>query len=264
MVSVIIPMYNAQDSIIRCLESVIKQTYQGSMEIIVVNDGSKDKSPQMVAHFAQNHLDYTIQLINQENGGVSKARNTGLRAAKGDFIALLDSDDEWFENKLDVQMPFLKDSNNNIDFVASNRNNEKTTFPYRVIENKYAEINLKKLLFKIVGQTSTAIFKKKIIENTGLFDENQKYSEDANYWLRISLKNKMILLSESLVFTGGGKPSVGHSGLSSNVEGMERGVQKNLLEMYTNKHINIFEYIFYFIFSKLKYIKRIIILRTRK
>ena len=264
MVSVIIPMYNAQNSIIKCLESVIKQTYQGAIEIIVVNDGSKDQSPQMVTDFAQKHSDFTIQLINQENGGVSKARNTGLRVAKGDFIALLDSDDEWLENKLEIQIDYLKDIKLKVDFVASNRNDEKTSFPYEIIDNKYAVITLKKLLFKIVGQTSTAIFKKKIIENTGLFDENQKYSEDANYWLRISLKNKMILLTESLVFTGGGKPSVGHSGLSSNVQGMERGVQKNLLEMYTNNHINIFYYIFYFIFAKLKYVKRIIMLRIRK
>ena len=257
-------MYNAQDSIIRCLESVLKQSYQGAMEIIVVNDGSIDQSPQMVVDFAKKHADYSIQLINQENGGVSKARNTGLRAAKGDFIALLDSDDEWFKNKLEIQIAYLRDTKLNVDFVASNRNDEKTTFPYRIINDEYAVITLKKLLFKIVGQTSTAIFKNEIIQNTGFFDENQKYSEDANYWLRISLNNKMILLSESLAITGGGKPSVGYSGLSSNVEGMERGVQKNLLEMYSNKHINIFEFIFYFNFAKLKYVKRMIMLRNRK
>ena len=121
-------MYNAQNSIIKCLESVIKQTYQGAIEIIVVNDGSKDQSPQMVTDFAQKHSDFTIQLINQENGGVSKARNTGLRVAKGDFIALLDSDDEWLENKLEIQIDYLKDIKLKVDFVASNRNDEKTAW----------------------------------------------------------------------------------------------------------------------------------------
>ena len=112
-------MYNAQNSIIKCLESVIKQTYQGAIEIIVVNDGSKDQSPQMVTDFAQKHSDFTIQLINQENGGVSKARNTGLRVAKGDFIALLDSDDEWLENKLEIQIDYLKDIKLKVDIRQS-------------------------------------------------------------------------------------------------------------------------------------------------
>lgn len=265
MVSVIIPMYNAESTIETCIDSVLKQTYKGKVEIIVVNDGSTDNSQVIVEELIRkNNSNINIQLINKENGGVSKARNTGLRIATGDYLALLDSDDEWFENKLEIQIPFLKDSNRNIDFIASNRNNEKTTFPYKIIHNKYAEITLKKLLFKIVGQTSTAIFKNKILINTGYFDENQKYSEDANYWLRISLKNRMVLLSESLVITGAGKPSVGFSGLSSNVEAMEKGVQKNIKEMFTNHHINIFEYVFFVIFSRVKYLKRILNLKIKK
>lgn len=263
MVSVIIPMYNAQDSIIRCLESVVKQTYEGIVEIIVVNDGSTDNSPNMVREFIQQHPMVIIQLLDQQNGGVSKARNRGLKIAQGDFIALLDADDEWYKNKLEIQMPFLLDEAQKIDFIACNRNNEKITFPYRVINNKYAVITLRKLLFKIIGQTSTAVFKKKILENTGYFDENQKYSEDANYWLRISLNNNMIILTDNLVLTGGGKPSVGFSGLSSNIKEMEAGVQKNILEMYKYNYINILEYAFFLFFSKVKYIKRMLILKCK-
>lgn len=265
MVSVIIPMFNAENTIKSCIDSVLKQTFKGKVEIIVVNDGSTDKSQVIVEELMRrNNSNINIQLINKENGGVSKARNTGLRISKGDYIALLDSDDEWLENKLDIQIPFLKDSSRNIDFIASNRNNEKTTFPYKIKDDQYAEITLKKLLFKIVGQTSTAIFKNKILKNTGYFDENQKYSEDANYWLRISIKNRMVLLSESLVITGGGKPAVGFSGLSSNVEAMEKGVQKNIKEMFISHHINIFEYVFFVIFSRVKYLKRILTLKIKK
>jgi len=171
---------------------------------------------------------------------------------------LLDSDDLWLENKLKIQMPYLLDTINEVDFVACNRNNERISFPYNVINKTYAIITLKKLLFKVVGQTSTAIFKVKILKNTGFFDENQKYSEDANFWMKISLKNKMIILEKSLVITGGGKPSVGFSGLSSNIKGMEEGATKNIKEMYNLGYINFFEFQLVRFFGKIKYYIRII------
>ncbi|MFH4233663.1 glycosyltransferase family 2 protein, partial [Acinetobacter baumannii] len=87
-----------------------------------------------------------------------------------------------------------------------------------LIENRYANISLKKLLFKVVGQTSTALFKRHILENTGFFDENQRYSEDANYWMRIAKNNKMIILNETLVETDN---DYGQNGLSSNLAQME-------------------------------------------
>ena len=107
-----------------------------------------------------------------------------MKIAQGDYIALLDSDDEWLPEKTEKQMKFLE--NQNIDFITSLWNNENITFPYKLHPpNKLVKITLKKLLFQITRQTSTAIFKRKIFENTGFFDENQNYSEDANYWMRI-------------------------------------------------------------------------------
>lgn len=197
-----------------------------------------------------------IQLINQENGGVSKARNTGLKIAKGDYIALLDSDDEWLPEKTDRQMKYLQNPDFGVDFITSLWNDEKVSFPYAIGGNGLVAINLNKLLFKVTGQTSTAIFKKKILGNTGFFDERQRYSEDANFWMRISENNSMFLLPEKLVIAGNGKKSFGFSGLSANLKEMEKGIQKNISEMYQNKRINLLGYIFYFVFSKLKYIVR--------
>jgi len=248
-------MYNAEDTIKKCINSVLNQTYSGQLEIIVVNDGSIDNSEKIVDELInENTSNVVIKIINKKNGGVSSARNIGLKAAEGDFIALLDSDDEWLCTKLEVQMPYLMDKG--FDFVAACRNNEKIGFPYRIIQNKYAEIKLKKLLIKVVGQTSTAIFKRKILFNTGNFDENQKYSEDANYWMRISLKNKMIILNQNLVITGGGKPAVGFSGLSANIEEMEKGVHKNIREMYNLGELNFLEFQLIKFFSKIKYFRR--------
>ena len=252
MISVIIPVYNAEKSIEKSLISIKNQTWEGVFEIILVNDGSSDRSKTIIENYQQNHQDQNIILINQENRGVSKARNAAMKIAQGDYIALLDSDDEWLPEKTEKQMKFLE--NQNIDFITSLWNNENITFPYKLQpENKLVRITLKKLLFKITGQTSTAIFKRKIFENTGFFDENQNYSEDANYWMRISEKNQMYILPEKLVIAGNGKKSFGFSGLSANLKEMEKGIQKNIWEMYQTKRINFPEYLFYFVISKLKF-----------
>jgi glycosyltransferase involved in cell wall biosynthesis len=258
--SVIIPVYNSRETIEKCIFSVLDQTYSGEIEIIAVNDGSTDESLLLLNKIKSNIKDprFSFIIIDQKNGGVSKARNAGLKKATGELIAFLDSDDEWFENKTLIQMHYFADEKCNWDFVACCRNNEKISFPYKIISGKFAIITLRKLLFKVVGQTSTAIFRRKILENTGYFDENQKYSEDANYWMRISLKNKMIILKDDLVLTGGGKPAAGFSGLSANLIEMEKGVQKNIDEIYKSKNLNFFEYSFFKLFSKIKYYKRII------
>jgi hypothetical protein len=145
-----------------------------------------------------------------------------------------------------------------IDFLASFRNNENIGFPYQYDHQNLTEITLRKFLIRNIGQTSTVIFRRKVLENTGYFDEHQRFGEDANYWLRISENNKMFVLGESLVITGSGKKSFGESGLSGNLLAMEKGFQKNLKEMLQRKRISAIEYFFFYLFLKLKYIIRII------
>lgn len=251
MISVIIPMYNSKNTIIRALDSVKKQTLRCEYEVLVINDGSKDDSQSIVEQYIQENPDFNVILINQENGGVSKARNTGLRLAKGDFIAFLDSDDYWLINKIEEQVPLFEEDG--VDFVCCLRNKDSVKFPY-YLDNGKATITTKKLLLRVVGQTSTAIFKKKILLNTGYFDENQKYSEDANFWLRISLNNKMIILNKVLVKTDN---DYGQLGLSSNLKEMEKGVHKNLKEMLDKKVINILEYLALKAFYVCKYLRRV-------
>lgn len=254
-ISVVIPMYNASSTIVRALDSIKNQTYKCNYQILVVNDGSKDNSKNIVEGYIANNPEMDITLINQENGGVSKARNTGLKNATGDYIALLDSDDAWKEHKIERQIKIFQD-HKDVDFVAALRNNERISFPYKkkvLKEYNFAEITLRKLLLKVVGQTSTALFKRKVLLNIGYFDENQKYSEDANYWMRISQSNKMVILGEVLVLTDN---DYGETGLSSDILAMEQGVTKNIKEMYSVKAINLLEYRFFMLFSKLKYFLR--------
>lgn len=253
MISVIIPVYNAEKSIEKSLKSIKNQTWKGGFEIIIINDGSTDGSRSIIENYHLQNPHQNIVLINKENGGVSNARNAGLKRAKGEFIALLDSDDEWLPEKTARQMNILQNANVDVDFLATKRVGQQLLYPYKVNAENLAEITFRKLMFRNEAQPSTVIFSRKILENTGLFDSAQKYGEDLNYWLRISFKNSMYILNEELVLADSGKRSFGVSGLSANLKEMEKGFQKNLREMYGLKKIGLSEYILYFVFYKLKY-----------
>lgn len=262
MISVIIPMYNAQSTILPCLDSVIHQTYKGKMEIIVVNDGSKDESKLIVEQYINEHKDFTIQLIDKPNGGVSSARNAGLRNAKGEYMALLDSDDEWLANKIERQIEIFE-SNSLIDFLGTNRNGEVlTTIGLKKI-TLLTKFTSKLLLIKFVFQPSTVIFKSKIVSDIGYFDETQKYAEEGNYFIRIANTYNCYLLNESWVLAGGGKFHYGHSGLSGNLKEMEKGELKNLKYAFKNGMINFIEYPILVVFSLMKYFRRLMIVKLR-
>ena len=151
MISVIIPVYNSEKTIEKSLISIKNQTWSGDFEILIVNDGSTDKSAEIIQNYQQKNPEQNITLIHQENVGVSRARNAALKIAKGDFIAFLDSDDEWLPQKTERQVQFLKDENLQIDFLTSLWNEKKVSFPYSVNNHNLVEINLKKLFLKITG-----------------------------------------------------------------------------------------------------------------
>ena len=117
-ISVVIPMYNAENTIVTALDSIKNQTYKCNYQILVINDGSNDNSKKKVEEYILENPKMNITLVNQANSGVSKARNEGLRRAEGDYIALLDSDDEWLPEKIEKQIA-LFEKDNNIDFLPS-------------------------------------------------------------------------------------------------------------------------------------------------
>ncbi|MFC6267286.1 glycosyltransferase family 2 protein [Frigoriflavimonas asaccharolytica] len=254
MISVIIPLFNAEKTIVAALESVLNQTFGlENFEIFVINDGSTDSSKNLVETFINKNPEAKISFLHQENKGVSAARNAGLKICNGEYIAFLDADDIWFPEKTSKQMDVFTE-NLEIDFLSCRRTNHTIKYPYKVGKNNLAEITFRKLLFRNETQPSTVIFKRKILENTGYLNDNQRYAEDVNYWLRISEKNKMSFLNEELVIANGGKRTFGVSGLSANLKEMHLGFLKNLKEMYYQKRISFLEWIFYFIFYKIKFL----------
>jgi glycosyltransferase involved in cell wall biosynthesis len=258
-ISVILPLYNSENTIVNCIKSVLNQSYIGKVEVIVVNDGSKDNSRVIVENLIENNTTNTnIRLVNKENGGVSSARNVGMKLAKGDWIALLDSDDEWFIDKLEKQVDFLS-KNELCSFLGGLINQ-----PSNKYNKKATQIYLSQLISKNYFQPSTVIFKREIIKEIGFFDETQNYAEEGNYFMRIANSYTCFLMNEQVILYGQGKDGFGESGLSANLIEMEKGELRNLKFAYQNRYIGFFTYCFSIFFSVLKYLRRVLIVKWRK
>lgn len=179
MISIIVPVYNAEKYLDRCLTNLVGQTYK-DIEIILINDGSKDKSLEIGQKWAQK--DARIRIIDQANSGVSAARNAGIKAAKGEYIMFCDADD-WYElNTCEVVANKIED----FDCLAFNLKYHGKDFNYENLPEQI--INLKNQKDKILNGYKKGIFfmpvwnkayKAKIIKNI-LFDTNYFMSED---WL---------------------------------------------------------------------------------
>lgn len=256
-VSIVIPVYNSEDSIVETLNSIVVQTFT-NFEIIIIDDGSSDASKKLIINFISLHPNLNILYFFQSNKGVSAARNLGLKKSKGEYIALLDSDDCWAEEKLSLQVEIMM-KNPNICLLSCNRNDEKFN---QFAGHKFStltKISAKLLLYKNFMITPTVIFRKKIIEKIGYFNENQKYTEDLEYFIRIAHRYDAYLYNVSLVTTGKGKLSFGHSGLSANLIEMEKGEIKTIKMAYKLGVINMMEYPLIILLSVIKFIRRYII-----
>lgn len=261
-ISVVIPMYNSADTIVAVIGSVISQTYQEALEVIVVNDGSTDGCEKVVEQLIErNQSNRTIRLINKANGGVSSARNMGIREAAGDWIALLDSDDIWSLEKLEKQVAEIA-INSDILFIGTNRNNE--VYPYfgKKAQRLYT-VSAKEMLIKWWPSTPTVMFHRDVFEQAGGYDEQLMGLEDGDFWLRCASKYKIYVLNEFLVETGFGKRSFGESGLSANVLKMYQGEISALKGALKRKQVNILEYLGLHAWLTLKYIRRVIIVKKR-
>ena len=265
LVSVIIPYYNRQATILRALASVAAQTYR-NYEIILINDGSEDHSREIVDKFILEHPQLEIIHIEQRNQGPSIARNKGIEASKGEYIAFLDSDDEWLPEKLERQIKTMKEFN--IDMLGCNyyliNNDMQTEFAFT--DKAIKHISFKNLLFKHYFATPCIVVKKKSIMEVGLFPEKQNYMEDAFVFTNIARKYNACLSGDFLVNIY--KLPYGESGLSSQLKEMEKNELLNFrkFRMENKKYENKLSLIFYTMaiaFSWMKYIKRILFVKFR-
>jgi Predicted glycosyltransferases len=258
MISVVIPMYNSKDTIFDSIDSIINQSrYDLIREIIVVDDGSTDGSSQFVSeHYAENKK---IKVIRKKNGGVSSARNAGVQSALSEWIAFLDSDDIWLEEKIRVQWEAVT-AHPEIMFIGSNRNKENIHWGRKYDDNrKIYSIDLTHLLIKNWPSPSSVLIKKELLNITGLYDESMQYAEEGDLWNRIAILNELYYIADIYIITGSQKISFGESGLSANLKKMYQGNIRNIKLLKEKNKISFKLYIFLRIFYGIKQIRRIVI-----
>jgi glycosyltransferase involved in cell wall biosynthesis len=198
-ISVVIPTYNRASFLKEAIDSVLSQTYR-DFELIVVDDGSTDGTPELLLSYG-----HKIKVIKKANKGPSASRNRGIKAAKGDWMAFLDSDDIWKPDKLEKQVQFIKD-NPEIKICQTEEiwiRNGKRVNPRKKHEMHSGWIYEQCLPLCIVSPSSVMIHRD-VFEKVGLFDETMLACEDYDLWLRIAPHYPICLVREKLIVKQGG------------------------------------------------------------
>lgn len=216
--SVIIPVYNAEQWLNECLNTVARQSFM-DFELVVVNDGSTDNSLSILEEFKQEHSGISIEIITQENKGLGAARNNGVKTSNGKWLVFLDADDYWAFNKLEVLYKEIQ--------------NGKFTWLYHGIYERYVNGSMRirniwhveslEQFLRIgnpITPSATAI-KKSVFVAYGMFDEQRDRVEDLGLWIRL-IKNEelhMCLYENMTVYRLG-------SGLTTNAKEHHQKVLK--------------------------------------
>ena len=201
-VSVIIPTYNRAHLVSRAIKSVLNQNFQ-DFEIIVVDDGSTDNTEEVIKSFKDKRIRYIWHEINK---GGNAARNTGLKNSRGEYIAFLDSDDEWLPEKLERQLEiFEKSQDEKLGFVycgvifINKKENKELRFLPKVKGYVYKNM----LADNITFGGSDNLIKKEVFNICGFFDEceelKKRGAQEYEMWIRIAQKFNFTFVKEYLV-----------------------------------------------------------------
>lgn len=188
MISVVIPLFNKEKQIAKTIQSVLNQT-EKPFEIIVVNDGSTDKSFDVV----KNNYSDSVILLSQDNSGVSAARNAGVSAAKGEFIAFLDADDYWECDHIKTISFFLKNNPFAVFVSTGHKVFRDGNFFIKKYSNNIVDVSDFFEAFSeniaVVNSSSVVISKEKFVQAGG-FPVGVRKGEDLICWFQIGLENK--------------------------------------------------------------------------
>jgi glycosyltransferase involved in cell wall biosynthesis len=231
-VSIIIPTYNRASTLSRAIDSVLSQTCP-PLEIIIVDDGSQDNTAQLMTE-RYGQCDY----LYQPNQGVSSARNLGIKKARGEWIALLDSDDRWLPNKLKLQLEALS---NSPQYRICHSNELWIRNGVRVNQMRKHEKSGGKIFQRClplcVISPSSVILHRTLFDDYGLFDTELPACEDYDLWLRICATEEVLFIDEPLIEKYGG-----HSDqLSRRHWGMDRFRVHALIKLLNNHKLKIID-----------------------
>ncbi|MEG4518062.1 MULTISPECIES: glycosyltransferase family 2 protein [unclassified Microcoleus] len=191
LVSVIIPAYNAEPFIEETLKSVLAQTYP-AIEVLVVDDGSQDRTPEIVEKIGQK--DSRVQLLKQQNAGVAAARNLGIQKSRGEYIAPIDADDIWYPENIEKQVQCMLEGGEEVGVVYSWTVDldEKGLLTggfrsYRIEGDVYGTL----ICHNFIGNASASMIRRSCLEKVGVYDKtlkerNAQGCEDWDLYLRIA------------------------------------------------------------------------------
>ena len=212
-ISVIIPTYNREKTILRALQSVLKQTYT-NLEVLVVDDGSTDKTAELVKNVADNRVRY---ITLEQNGGASNARNVGAGMASGEWIAFQDSDDCWYPDKLEKQMKYAGEHPEFLmiysKYKAHLENETELVVPAEPLPLAMEGDILTTLLERNVIGTPTILVRKSQFLEVGGFRTDYNALEDWEYAIRFAKDYQVGFVPEVLMdvylMNGGVSSNVG-------------------------------------------------------
>lgn len=220
-VSVVMPAFNVAWCVGRAVDSVLAQDF-ASRELIVVNDGSTDDTARVLSAYGD-----AIIVIDQPNGGMSAARNAGIRAARGEFIAFLDSDDYWLTGKLSRQVELMR-ARPEVGFCSTAARVENPEGRLlNMWECRHARVDMLQTLFSenaaIAGGCSAVMVRRNLLDRTGLFDESLRGFEDPDLWIRLAAVGGYACIDEALAVILRREKSV-----STNLDAMRSAAGKSM------------------------------------
>jgi len=197
LISVIIPLYNSEKTIIETLESVFRQTFS-DFEIIAINDGSKDSTLNILATIK----DPRLKVFSYPNAGISPSRNRGISHAEGEFIAFLDHDDLWTPDKLELQLKALQENPDAavayswVDLIDESSQFIRPHNRYSVSGDAFPKL----LLDNIIHTASNPLIRKSALIEVGGFDESVFGPEDWDLFLRLAARYHFVAVPQTQVF----------------------------------------------------------------
>lgn len=203
-VAAIIPTYNRSSQTIRALKSVLNQTHTCA-EILIVDDASTDTTRTDLTSFISSHQIPHCKLIElSQNSGVSTARNIGVRAAQSSWVAFLDSDDEWQNDKIEKQVESLQKTGLLISHTDETWWRDRKVVTKKNKHRKYGGEVFNLCVDMCFIGPSTSLLHRSLFEKHGGFDESFKVCEDYDLWLRLTAENKVDFVNQELIIKHGG------------------------------------------------------------
>ena len=248
--SVIIPIFKVEDYLERCVLSVINQDYR-NIEIILVDDGSPDRCPQICDTLAL--TDDRIVVIHKPNGGLSSARNTGIDAARGEYLAFLDSDDQWAKGKLGIIMELLEETEadmliyNSVNLYSDGTLRRASCPPYmkRGVSTYQIEV-LYPLLIEngnLQEQAGTHIIRHDYLTSNGLYFKEGLLGEDTEWMMRALRRIKSVAVTDTplQIYTAGRIGAITSSITTKNIQDLIDIIRKSIYYHSSNLQIRKYE-----------------------